>query len=76
MPSWWPCAASAWSWRERRPRDAGVVVERVVAYQDAVQERLDKAKQEQAAAQAAHEEERGCDAWSRTRRQWSVKCGV
>jgi serine/threonine-protein kinase len=43
---------------EKRPRDAGVVAERVAAYQRGVQERLRQAEQERAAAQARVAEER------------------
>jgi tetratricopeptide (TPR) repeat protein len=43
---------------DRRPRDAGVVTQRVAAYQRGVQEKLRQAEQERAAAQARAEEER------------------
>jgi serine/threonine-protein kinase len=43
---------------EQRPRDAGVVAQRVAAYQRGVQERLRQAEQERAAAQARVIEER------------------
>jgi serine/threonine-protein kinase len=43
---------------EKRPRDAGVIAERVAAYQRGVQERLRQAEQERAAAQARATEER------------------
>jgi tetratricopeptide (TPR) repeat protein len=43
---------------DKRPRDAGVVAQRVAAYQRGVQERLRQAEQERAAAQARAAEER------------------
>jgi tetratricopeptide (TPR) repeat protein len=49
------CLAAA---REERPRHAGVVAERVAAYQAAVQERLRRAELERAAATARAREER------------------
>jgi tetratricopeptide (TPR) repeat protein len=49
------CLASE---RERRPRDAGAVAERVAAYEAEVQERLRRAELEQAAAEARAAEER------------------
>jgi tetratricopeptide (TPR) repeat protein len=49
------CLAAA---RQERPRHAGVVAERVAAYQAAVQERLRRAEVERAAATAKAQEER------------------
>jgi tetratricopeptide (TPR) repeat protein/tRNA A-37 threonylcarbamoyl transferase component Bud32 len=43
---------------EKRPRDAGVVAERVAAYQRGVQERLRQAEQQRAAAEARAQEAR------------------